>query len=290
MATYCAKNHLLTPRKGRRKLRKPVQVPSKVLLWTSRIPSPSSSRAHSRWPGVWHTWPSPRPVSGTWLYACHSSVYSIVPSPVVRSTKFWSVSRSACLTTSRRTCPESRPTTPATGGRSFSHVPCPRTLLPRRRGGSSGSGCGIPFFPRILVHLVGLRDRIGQGALAEGLPSQGVPAMAQEQQLHAIALQFSRQLGRRRPLGNAPQNQPHGRWPTRGAFQDRARPGIEHPTTRDALVVQHRLPMPAMDPQPPTGPAAWAHQTVGVQKLQQFGVTSSFIHDIEKWKIHPLPP
>jgi len=30
-------------------LRKPVQIPSMVLQWTSRMPSPSSSRAHSFW-------------------------------------------------------------------------------------------------------------------------------------------------------------------------------------------------------------------------------------------------
>src|SRR5947207_14292593 len=43
MALYWSKNHLLTPRKGRKKFRTPVQMPSIVLLWTSRMPSPSSS-------------------------------------------------------------------------------------------------------------------------------------------------------------------------------------------------------------------------------------------------------
>src|SRR5260221_5689718 len=54
----------------------------------------------------------------------------------------------------KRTLPLSRPTVPTIGGRSLSYVPCPRCLLARRRGGSAGSRCGSPFFPRILIHLI----------------------------------------------------------------------------------------------------------------------------------------
>src|SRR5450759_2246473 len=55
IATYCCRYTLFTPRKGRRKLRNPVQKPSLVLTWTSRISSPSSSLAQTRLPGVWQT-------------------------------------------------------------------------------------------------------------------------------------------------------------------------------------------------------------------------------------------
>src|SRR5258708_19935496 len=54
----------------------------------------------------------------------------------------------------KRTLPLSRPAVPTIGGRSLSYVPCPRCLLARRRGGSAGSRCGSPFFPRILIHLI----------------------------------------------------------------------------------------------------------------------------------------
>src|SRR5947209_250357 len=51
-------------------------------------------------------------------------------------------------------------------------------LLARRRAGSSGSACGTPFFPRVLVHLVGLDhvvlERVAvqadAGALLEPVP------------------------------------------------------------------------------------------------------------------------
>src|SRR5438067_2480829 len=54
-ATYWPRNHLLTPRNGRRKVRTPAHSPSQVLLCTSRTPSPSSSRAHSPRPRAWRT-------------------------------------------------------------------------------------------------------------------------------------------------------------------------------------------------------------------------------------------
>src|SRR4029077_4856979 len=85
MATYCPRYPLWTPRNGRRKFRSPVHNPSIVLLWTSRIPSPSSSRAHSRCPGVWQTVAWPRPRSGRCAYAAHSSVYTTAPSAVLSS-------------------------------------------------------------------------------------------------------------------------------------------------------------------------------------------------------------
>src|SRR5258707_5406203 len=66
--------------------------------------------------------------------------------------------------TRMRTWAVLRPTTPTTGGRSFSKVPRPRRLLARRRGGSSTSGCGVPFFPRILEHLITFDFRIRQNA------------------------------------------------------------------------------------------------------------------------------
>ena len=49
----------ITPRNVLRKFRIPVHSPSSVLTWTSRTPSPSSSRAHSR--SAWHTVDRDRP-------------------------------------------------------------------------------------------------------------------------------------------------------------------------------------------------------------------------------------
>src|SRR3954451_3121989 len=104
--------------------------------------------------------------------------------------------------TPRRTSPDSRPTTPAIGGRSVAKVPWPRRLLARRRGGSSGSSCGTPFFPRILVHLVGLDDVIVRRVAVQPDPGAVLEPVPEGQQLLAIAAQLAGHLRRGGALGD----------------------------------------------------------------------------------------
>src|SRR5438270_3139174 len=99
--------------------------------------------------------------------------------------------------TPRRASPDSRPTTPDTGGRSVAKVPWPLRLLARRRGGSSGSSCGVPFVPRVLVHLVGLDHAIVQRVAVEVESGTLLEPVPQDQELLAIAAQFARHLRRR---------------------------------------------------------------------------------------------
>src|SRR3954454_9014969 len=193
MATYGYRYFLLTPRNVLRKFRSPVHSPSSVLPWTSRTPSPSSSRAHSR--SAWHTVDRDRLIPGPPFYPCPSSVLTATIGQVARLTTRCNVSPSDHSVTVSRSVPLSRPTTPHTGGRSSSQVPWPRALFARRRGGSSGSRCGTPFFPRILVGLVGLQHLVIQRhpvAVPEGQVLEPVP---QVQQLRAVALQLPGQLG-----------------------------------------------------------------------------------------------
>src|SRR3954469_5642093 len=173
MITYCSKYTLFTPRNGRRKFRSPVQVPSSVLQWTSRTPSPSSSRANS--PRLWFTVACPRSRPPSGLYPFHSSVYTIAPGLVagrtVASTSSAEVLR---CPTRNHTRPLARPTTPGTGGRSVFQVPWPLAWFARRRGGSSGSVCGTPSFPRVLIHLVGLGPVIRQRRVVDGGQGAGL--------------------------------------------------------------------------------------------------------------------
>ena len=122
-----------------------------------------------------------------------------------------------------RSLPLSRPTTPQTGGRSFSQVPWPGTLFARRRGGSSGSRCGTPFFPRILVGLVGLQDLVIQRhpvAVPEGQVLEPVP---QVQQLRAVALQLAGELGGGDALGDPADDQDQFDGPPLDAVEGRVR-------------------------------------------------------------------
>src|SRR5262245_32660318 len=121
----------------------------------------------------------------------------VVPSRHVSSTTSSSSAPPAESRTSRRTSPESRPTTPATGGRSLAKVPWPRRRLARRRGGSSGSGCGTPFFPRVDVALVGLDHGVAQRVAVQAQGGVVLEPVPQLEQVLAVAAQLAGHPGRR---------------------------------------------------------------------------------------------
>src|SRR5262245_14638730 len=225
MATYWYRYTLFTPRNGRRKFRRPVHSPSGVLMWTSRMPSPSSSRAHS--PARWRAVVRYRPISGNPLYPHHSSVLTVPIGQLARRTTASSASPSDRSVTVSRIRPLSRPTAPQTGGRSFAQVPCPGRASARRRGGSSGSRCGTPLFPPILVGLVGLQHPALQRhdvPIAGGRVLEPVPQL---QQLRAIAVQLAGQLRRGDALGEATNDQGQLPGSPLGAVQDRPGEGVE---------------------------------------------------------------
>src|SRR6266852_2170583 len=209
------------------KFRRPVQMPSMVLQCTSRIPSPSSSRAHSRSPGVWHTLAWARPLSGKWLYACHSSVYTVAVACVRSSTKGWRVSRSLWWQTSKRISPLSRPTTPATGGQSLSQVPWPFTLLARRRGGSSGSSCLTPFCPAFWYISSASVTPSAKTVGGEMLFDQLLNLMAVFQQMRSVNPELTRQVGGRHPLRHPAHNQDNRGTAVPRLTPDRIRKHIE---------------------------------------------------------------
>ena len=198
-----------------------------MLQCTSRIPSPSSSRAQVHLGPEWLTraWSQ-----GMWarpLYPFQSSVLIVVPSrlvPMITSSK---VAPSAWSRTSMRSCFDSRPTTPTIGGRSVAKVPRPRRRLARRRGGSAGSGCGMPFFPRVLVHLVRFDHVIVQRVLVQSPPGVLLKSVPQIQEAHAVAVQFAGQLGRRHALGDAAEDGQDLGGTTLGALEDGASEGVE---------------------------------------------------------------
>src|SRR3954451_12529340 len=262
----------------------PVHNPSGVLSWTSRIPSPSSSRAHS--PAVWQTVACDRPIAGSPLYPHHSSVKTLAIGQVARITTPRSVSPSVCSATVSRTFPPSRPTTPQTGGRAFSQVPCPRALLPRRRGGSSGSVCGTPFFPRILVRLVRLHGPVVQRHPVPVVEGQAPEPVSQPQQLRPIAAQLAGQLGGGHALGEPAEDQDPLPGPPLGAVQGRPGEDVEDAAAMAAAEVEDRVAAAAVDGHAIRGVAARAGEAVGVQPADEAVIAGLLIHQVGDREVH----
>jgi hypothetical protein len=120
-------------------------------------------------------------------------------------------------------------------------------LFARRRGGSSGSRCASPFFPRVLVRLVGLDVGVLQGiGVAE--PEREIPELVSEpQELESVASQLAGQLRRRHALGEAAEDQHERDRPPLGAPQGRAGEGVEDAPTCPAAIVEDRGPVASVD-------------------------------------------
>jgi hypothetical protein len=160
--------------------------------------------------------------------------------------------------------------------------------LARRLGGSSGSGCGTPFFPRVLIHFVRLDHLVAQRLAIADLCRLGLEPVPQIEQVRTRQRQFPRQSGRGHALGDAAQDQHNLRRPLGRAGEHGAREGVEHPTATPAAVVQHRRPMSAMHVRL-VRPAARTPQTVGVEHSDQLIVARLLVHEPVKWEIHDGP-
>jgi len=136
---------------------------------------------------------------------------------------------------------------PKTGGRSRSHVPCPRSWLALRRGGSSGSGCRSPFFPRVLIHFVHLDDGIGKRLLEPGLGTKRLQLVATNQQPLAIHAHFPGQLGGRLAIRDAVQQLNNLDFVVMGPLPDRSRQQVETASAGLTTIIEDRGPIALVD-------------------------------------------
>jgi hypothetical protein len=159
-------------------------------------------------------------------------------------------------------------------------------LLPRRRGGSHGSACSRPFFPRVLIHLVGLGHRVIQPALAPEEPGGVLEPVAQPEQLLAVAAQLAGELSGGDTLGDAAEDQHQLDDRASGALQGGAGEGVEDATARLAAVVEERGAVAAMDAQTVARPAPGAGQAVGVEPTQEHLVAGLLVHQFGEGEVH----
>jgi hypothetical protein len=288
MMTYCPKYALFTPRNGRRKFRSPVQIPSSVLQCTSRIPSPSSSRANS--PRLWLTVACPRPWRPSGLYPTQSSVFTIAPGLVAGTTVASTNSAEVLLRPTRNharlLC---RPATPGTGGRSVSQVPWPLAWLPRRLGGSFGSLCGTPFFPRVLRHLVGLDLVVRQWRAVGGGQGAGLDLMPQAEQVLAADAELAGELGGGHPLGDAAEDQEDLGGAEMGALPGGISEHIEDPATALAAIIDDRgVGTTAVDIEAVSGAASGTGVAIGMEQIEELLAAAFRVHEIGDREVHEV--
>jgi hypothetical protein len=144
----------------------------------------------------------------------------------------------------------------------------------------------MPFFPRILVGLVGLQDLVVQRhqvAIPKGQVLESVP---QVQQLGAVAIQLPRQLGGGDALGKTADDQYQLAGPPLEAMQSSAGEGVEDPLAVAATEVQDRVAAAPVDDHPVVSLATRAGETVGMQPLYELLVAGALVHQVDDREIH----
>jgi hypothetical protein len=144
----------------------------------------------------------------------------------------------------------------------------------------------MPFFPRVLVHLVGFDHRVGERLAGAGPRGRLLEPVPEGQQVGPVALQLAGQLGRGHPLGDAAKDQDDLRGPAMGLVEGRPGEGIEDPAAARAAVVEHRGAMATVDGQALAGAAAWTGQAVGMEELDDPSVAGVFIHQLGDREVH----
>jgi hypothetical protein len=146
--------------------------------------------------------------------------------------------------------------------------------------------CGTPFFPRVLVHLVGFSHRVVQAGPVPEEPGGVLEPVAQGEQFLAVAAQLAGQLGGGDALGEAAEDQHQLDDRPPGAPQGRAGQGVEGPMAGLAAMVEDRGTVAAMDAQSLACPAPGTGQAVGVDPVQELLVAGILVHQLGDGEVH----
>jgi hypothetical protein len=144
----------------------------------------------------------------------------------------------------------------------------------------------MPFFPRVLIHLIGLNclvvQRQGVGRL-QGRVLEPVPEL---QQVLAVPVQFAGQPRGGLALSDPPEDQEDLGGPPMGLVEGGAGENIEHPAAEVTAVVEDRGTVPPVNLQGVAGLTARAGQAVGVEDLDDLLVAGVLVQELGDGEVH----
>ena len=144
----------------------------------------------------------------------------------------------------------------------------------------------MPFFPRILEHLVGLDRRIGQRCPIQLLGGPLLEAMSEFEQLRPAAPQLAGQLGGGDALGDAAEDQDQLDRPPLGPLKGGLGEAGADAPAGGAAIGQDRGAVAAMDLQVITVAAVGAGQAVGMEQADEELVAGRLVHQLADREVH----
>jgi hypothetical protein len=138
----------------------------------------------------------------------------------------------------------------------------------------------MPFFPRVLVHRVGLDSGVIQGVAIQPKPGVLLEPVPQLQQVHPVTAQLPGQWPGGDALGDAAEDQDDRRRLAPHALEGGPGPGVKGAAAAPALVVEHRGAVAAVDAESLALTAAGAGQAAGVEQVDEPGGAGVLVHEV----------
>jgi hypothetical protein len=144
----------------------------------------------------------------------------------------------------------------------------------------------MPFFPRVLIHLIGLDRSVVQRQGVGRLQGRALEPVPEFQQVLAVPVQFTGQPRGGLALSDPPEDQEDLGGSPMGLVEGGAGEEIEHATAAVTAVVEDRGAVPPVDLQGVAGLAARAGEAVGVEDIDKLLVAGILVHELGDWEVH----
>jgi hypothetical protein len=151
--------------------------------------------------------------------------------------------------------------------------------------------CGTPFFPRVLVHLVGLGMIVRQWRMIDVGQCSALDLMPQSEQVLAADADLAGERRGGLPLGDAADDQED-----LGGAQVGALPGgvgvhVEDPAAALAAVIDDRgAGTAAVDIEAVAGATAGAGESIGMEQIEELLAAPLLVHEVDDREVHGSAP
>jgi hypothetical protein len=149
--------------------------------------------------------------------------------------------------------------------------------------------CGIPFFPRILVHLVGLGPVVRQGHAVGGGQRTGLDRVPQPEQMLAADPQLAGESRGGLPLGDAAEDQEDLSGAQVCPLPGSAGEHVEDPAAALAAVADDRgTGTAAVDVEAVAGATTGAGEPLGVEQIEELLAATLLVHQVDDREVHEV--
>jgi hypothetical protein len=149
--------------------------------------------------------------------------------------------------------------------------------------------CGIAFFPRVLVHLVGLGVLVRQGRAVGGGERAGLDRVPQSEQMLAADAQLAGELRGGHPLSDAAEDQEDLSGGQMGPLPGGVGEHIEDPTAALAAVIDDRgVGTAAVDVEAVAGVATGAGEARRVEQSEELQAAGLLVHQVHDREVHEV--